>query len=105
MKKILPILALISLIISIGGLAPAQAVTPPLIDPIVGIHRIGEIAFAILMALAVVMLIVAGIMFLFAGGDATRVGQARDMVLYALIGIVIALLARGVVAFLERYFR
>lgn len=48
---------------------------------------------------AVIMIILAGITFATSGGDPQNVARARSMVIYALIGIVIAAMAGSIVAF------
>ena len=61
------------------------------------INGIGNWIFAILMAVAGVMLILAGFFWVTAGGDPQNVTKARQMLTNAVIGLVIALLARGLV--------
>ena len=61
------------------------------------INNIGDWIFAILMAVAGVMLILAGFFWVTAGGDPQNVTKARQMLTNAVIGLVIALLARGLV--------
>jgi cytochrome bd-type quinol oxidase subunit 2 len=48
---------------------------------------------------AVIMLIIAGIMFVTSDGDASKVASARQTALYALIGVIVALVAQGIVVF------
>ena len=36
-----------------------------------------------------------------AGGDVEKVNKARDFVLYAIVGIIIALLAKGIVTWVQ----
>ena len=55
--------------------------------------------FAWIIALAaVVMGLYAGILFITAGGDSGKVETARNILLYAIIGIVVAIVAFGLVA-------
>ena len=53
--------------------------------------------------LAVVMIVVGGQRFLVANGDPTKIRQAKDMVLYALIGLAVTMLAFAIVNFVSRY--
>ena len=46
---------------------------------------------------AVVMIVVAGIMMSVSMGDAGKVKRAKNMIVYALIGLVVALMAWGIV--------
>jgi hypothetical protein len=48
---------------------------------------------------SVIVLIVGGLRFILAGGNASSVASARDSILYAVIGIVVALLAYAIVNF------
>ena len=55
--------------------------------------------FAWIIALAaVVMGLYAGILFITAGGDSGKVETARNILLYAIVGIVVAIIAFGLVA-------
>jgi len=49
--------------------------------------------------IAVIMIIVGGIMYATSAGDAGRVKTAKDTILYAVIGIVVAVLAYSIVNF------
>lgn len=49
--------------------------------------------------IAVVMLIIGGIRYVTSGGDAKKVTDAKNTVLYAIIGLVIAFLAYAIVNF------
>lgn len=53
------------------------------------------------LALAPVMLIIAGFMFVTSGGSPERVAGAKKMMLYTLIGLAIILLASGLIAVLK----
>lgn len=53
----------------------------------------------ILGAISVLVIIVAGIMYATSAGDAGRVKKAKDTLMYAVIGLVVALLAYGIVNF------
>lgn len=48
---------------------------------------------------AVIMLIIGGIRYVISGGDAKKVTDAKNTVLYAIIGLVIAFLAFAIVNF------
>jgi len=53
--------------------------------------------FAIFLIIAVIFIIMGAFQFLTAGGDATKVASARDKLLYAAIGIAVALLSRTII--------
>ena len=47
-------------------------------------------------------LIIAGFYFITAQGDPDRLSKARNMVLWALVGVLVAFAARGLVLLIER---
>lgn len=49
--------------------------------------------------IAVIMLIVGGVKYVISGGDSKKVTDAKNTVLYAIIGLVIAFLAYAIVNF------
>jgi hypothetical protein len=61
------------------------------------IERVAGWLFAILLAVALVFILIAAYQFLTSGGDPVRVQNARQNLMYALIGIAVAFLARGLV--------
>jgi prolipoprotein diacylglyceryltransferase len=66
-----------------------------------GIERIGNFLFTVLLAIAVIFIVIAGVRFVTAGGDPEQVKSARDMILYAVVGLIIAILARGAVTLIK----
>jgi hypothetical protein len=50
-------------------------------------------------AISVIMLIVGGIRYVVSGGDSTAVQNAKNTILYAIVGVVVAILAYAVVNF------
>lgn len=57
--------------------------------------------FAIAMAVALIYLVLAGFQFVTGGGDPTKVTQARQKLIYAIIGIGVALISAGFIATLR----
>ncbi|MEK7512780.1 MAG: hypothetical protein AAB601_01115 [Patescibacteria group bacterium] len=91
--------------------ALAQGVTPPAPSFNVNItgyggvisfinNIIGGWLFGLLMALAVIFLLYAAFLYLTAGGDDTKVATAKKIIVYAVVAIVIALLAKAIVTVL-----
>jgi len=108
MKKILSVLVLTGLlVIPVVGLADVYDPTDPSNTPetliesgddlILLIDTIGNWIFAILLGIAAIMLILAGFFWITAGGDPTKVTTASAMLKNALIGVAIALGAKGLV--------
>ncbi|MEX2054136.1 MAG: peptidoglycan-binding protein [Candidatus Colwellbacteria bacterium] len=52
--------------------------------------------FGILMALGIIMVLYSAFLYLFSGGDDTRISTARKTLTYAIVALVIAVLAGGV---------
>lgn len=50
-------------------------------------------------AISVIMLIIGGIRYTISGGDSTAVTSAKNTILYAVIGIIVSLLAYAIVNF------
>ena len=80
----------------------AQHEAPELVstaeDLIQLIENIGNWIFTALLAMAVIFLIVAGFFFITSGGNPEGVTKARQMLINALIGVAVALLAKGLVS-------
>jgi len=50
-------------------------------------------------AVSVIMLIIGGLRYVVSGGDSTAVQGAKNTILYAIVGIIVAILAYAVVSF------
>jgi magnesium-transporting ATPase (P-type) len=106
MKKILSALILTACLAPVCFISAAPTdpgvVAPEIIKTgaeFVGlINTIGNWIFFILLAIAVIFLIIAGLMFVLAGGNPENITKARQMLISALIGVAVALAARGLVA-------
>lgn len=65
-----------------------------------GIFRtITNVLLFLIGAVSVIMLIVGGIRYVVSGGDSTAVQNAKNTILYAIVGVVVAILAYAVVNF------
>ncbi|MCK4355216.1 hypothetical protein KAW43_02655 [Candidatus Parcubacteria bacterium] len=121
MKKIILGIVITSFLlmpVAMTGLATvsAQAAAfPPTTSPSDSPHTItttsvmatlGNIAnwiFYILIAVSVVLIVLAGMQYATAQGDPEKIKDAGQKVLYALVGIIVAALAKGLVV-LVQYF-
>ena len=61
--------------------------------------QVTNVVLYIVGVIAVIMLIIGGIKYVVSGGDAKKVTDAKNTVLYAIIGLVIAFLAFAIVNF------
>lgn len=55
-------------------------------------------------AIAVIMIVIGGLRYVISGGDAKQVDAAKNTILYAIIGIIVALLAYAAVGFVTNTF-
>jgi TRAP-type C4-dicarboxylate transport system permease small subunit len=61
--------------------------------------KILNIVFSVMGALALLMLIIAGLRYTISQGDATRVADSKRMIIYTLAGLVVIALAATIVNF------
>ncbi len=65
-----------------------------------GVFRnITNVMLFIIGAVSVIMLIIGGLRYVVSGGDSTAVQNAKNTILYAIVGVIVALLAYAVVSF------
>lgn len=106
MKKILSSLALGMLLLPV--LVSAEIPTePPVIpgDQTTLFRVINDIInwiFWGLLIAAIIVIIIAAFRFLTSAGDPDKVKEARNYIIYAIVAIVVAFLAEGIVFFVER---
>jgi len=104
MKKVLVSLVLTS-ILSIPVLALAQGGQPgPVVAPgwntygvINTLDSVSNYLFGFLLVAAAIAIIIAAFFFVTAAGDPDKTKTARNFVLYAVIGVMVAFLAKGLV--------
>jgi len=68
------------------------------------IQTIVNILLYVLGAIAVIMIVVGGIRYATSNGDASGIKSAKDTILYAVIGLVVAMLAWAIVNFVLEMF-
>ncbi len=101
-RKIITIIALTAVVLTpvlvLGGDwdtdPPVVADSPDQLFEV--LSRVRNFLFAILGVAIVLMLLYAAYEFITASGNETKISKGRDMVKYALIGVVIMLLAGGI---------
>lgn len=105
MKKILLlnliVFSLLSLpLVLLASSTPAR--TLPQTADLVGVMQtVANWLFTILMAAAAISIVAAAFMFIGSGGDSEKMATARTWVLYALVGVLVALLAQVLVNFVD----
>jgi len=109
MKKIIPALVIASYLVFPALAAAAIKEAPTIVETPEGLEAkitvIGNWIFTILLAVASIFLIVAGFFFITAQGDPQKITTARQMLINALIGVGVALSARGMVAVIDSVLR
>lgn len=74
-------------------------------NPVIAlIMRVINFALRIMGAIAVIILIIGGFMMMAAQGDQTKLGEAKDLVRYAAIGLLLAFLSYIIVIFVQSLF-
>ena len=63
------------------------------------IKNVINVLFYLVGIIAVIMIIIGGIRYTTSNGDASQIKSAKDTVLYAVVGIVVAILAYAIVNF------
>ncbi len=67
-------------------------------------ETVANVLLFLIGAVSVIMLIVGGFRYVLSGGDSTQVTSAKNTILYAVIGIIVALLAYAIVNFVVSSF-
>lgn len=85
----------------VGAASGASGCTAPAGSPTVNsvINTVINIMSAFVGILAVIMIIFSGFRYVTAGGDSSKIGQAKNSLIYAIVGIVVA----GTAQLLVRY--
>ena len=58
--------------------------------------------FTLILAIAVIMLLWAAFLWMTSAGDEEKTGNARKTLIYALVGVAIAIIAKGLVSVIEQ---
>jgi len=108
MKKTLATIFIASVLaVSLGGVVSAQEPLPTGFDPLPALATSGAEGVALITALtnwlfvilsivAVIFIVLAGLQFITGGGNPETIAAARMKLMYAAVGIAVALLARSV---------
>jgi len=113
MKKFLAVLFILVFAMSVAGSvsanehikatdAPLSGITdlPGLLDKI---DLVTNFIFVILLVAAVIFIILGAFQFVTAGGKPESISEARQKIIYAIVGIVIALFAKAIPAVITNF--
>ena len=67
-------------------------------------RRIVNVLLFVLGAISTVMIIVGGVLYTTSAGDSSRITQAKNTILYSIVGLVVAFLAYAIVNFVIKVF-
>lgn len=85
------------------GAQTDQIETLPTVGIIQILYRTANLIFTILLFLALIFLVYAGILYVTASGDPEKTEKAKRTIIYALVGIVVAVTAYGAVSLFKAY--
>ena len=100
-NKIISAVVLSSVLI-VPAIGLAQDYEVPNVDVMNALNSIANWIFSILLLVAVIFIILGAFNFITAGGDSEKLGKARNNIFYALIGIAVAFLAKGLIVLVGR---
>lgn len=63
------------------------------------IGQITSTLFYVIGAISVIFLLIGAIRYITSTGDATRIKQAKDTIFYSIAGVIIAIVAQAIIAF------
>ena len=89
------VLHIIAAVIDTSGLPNAQADSSKL-------NTIVNTVFGVVASIAVLMIVINGFRYIVAHGDSNATAQARNGILYALIGLVVTMAAFSIVTFVVK---
>jgi len=84
-----------------GDAAEAAGCNTSQAAPVVATN-IFQIVLSLLGIIAVLMIVVAGQRYITSNGEPEKIKQARNMIIYSLVGLIIAALAFAVVTFVQK---
>ncbi len=61
------------------------------------IHTLTNIAFAIIASIAVLIMVIAGLRYIFSQGDPNMIAESKRAIIYAAVGLAVAFLAANIV--------
>lgn len=109
------ILSVVMAIVTVSSLSPMVLAVDPVNSVQNGVNAVGgsssqgdstlkgkiktvvDILLFLLGAIAVIMIVVGGLRYVLSSGDASQITSAKNTILYAVIGVIVALLAYAIV--------
>jgi hypothetical protein len=88
---------------TVGGVTPVAPPEWEAGDVIMLIGKIVNWIFTVLMVVVVIMVLIAGYMFVTGGANPETTTKARNVLMYALIGFAVAMLSKGLIALVAAF--
>lgn len=63
------------------------------------LRRVANTLILVVLAVSVIMVIIGGLRYVLSGGDSAGIKSAKDTIMYALVGVAIAIVAYAIVSF------
>lgn len=124
MKKIQAIIVSLVAVVGISGaslvLAPVTALAAPADQVQGGVNSVGgndaggslndgikniiNVLLYVIGSIAVIMIVIGGLRYVLSGGDSSSTKGAKDTILYAVVGLVVAIFAYAIVNFVVTSF-
>jgi hypothetical protein len=83
------------------SISPAPTSSPSNLQTMMG--KVADQVWYVFAGIAIVMFLVAGILFLTANGSPEKIGQARQAVIWGIVGIVVGIMAGGIVGLAGKF--
>ena len=101
-KNILAFLILFSLVfLPVAIFAAPDAHVDENLDVFAALNNVANYAYTLLLVAGVIALTWGGFMFITANGEPDKLNKAKMMVVYSIIGILLATLSRGIVGLIR----
>ena len=108
-KKFLTVLAIMSFLVlpvfalgqAVPPAQPGEIVQAPQRSPFLIVQNVVNVLFTVLLIAALIVIVIAAFTFVTAAGEPTKVQTARNLIIYAIIGIVVAIAARGIISYIR----
>jgi hypothetical protein len=84
------------------SVVPAKCMGVEELDVIATLNRVVNWVFALILVVSAMFIAFGAFTYITAGGDAEKLKSANSSIMYALVGIAVAALAKGLVALVEK---
>ncbi len=99
-KRILPTLTLLTILASPVIVLAQNVPAPPLsLDALIAVLR--PVIWTVFGFIVLICFVYAGIIFLTAGGDPDKIAKARSAFMYGVVGVVVGVIAYGILAIIS----